>query len=207
MSKAQHDWIGLSNVEARKANSRFREYSKTYHLSSVSDKALLEDYIYLEIIGDRIQEQIKRLSNSSDKTTIPKDLMEQFHDNLEQKLTLSEKLGFNITRKETGWLDFWTSLKDKMTRYAQENRGLCTAKCPYCKKLFLLLKKIDDYESFPFIWFKGTLLYNKVLLEFIDTGKLTIEEVSRVFGLQNTDYIKGIYNKIYLRDKSSPNSA
>ena len=54
--------------------------------------------------------------------------------------------------------------------------------------------------------FKGTLLYNKVLMEFIDNGKLTIEEVSKVFGLQNTDYIKGIYNKVYLKEKSSINT-
>lgn len=206
-TKPKHNWIGLNSAEARKANSNFNKYSNTYHLTSVSDQSLLEDYVYLEILGDRLQEQIKSLSNGDDKTTVPRNLMEQFHNNLEQKLNLAEKLGFGKGKQDSGWLEFWEGLKKKTLLYSQENRGLCTAKCPYCKKLFLLLKKIDDYDSFKFTMFRGTILYNSKLMELIDNKKLTMEEVAEIWGLQNTDYIKGIFNRIYLKDKSSLNSA
>ena len=206
-TKPIHEWIGLTNAEARKANSKFREYANTYHLTTVSDKSLLEDYVYLDVFGERILEQIHKLSDGDDKTIIPKDLMEQYHNNLEQKLILADKLGFGEIKKQSSWLEFWSRLKEKAKLYSLENRGLCTAKCPYCKKLFLLLKKIDDYESFDFTMFKGTILYNKKLMELIDQKKLTMEEVSEIWGLQNTDYVNGIFNKIYLKEKSSQSSA
>jgi hypothetical protein len=202
-TKPKHEWIGLSSSESRKASSKYREYAIAHSITTASDKPLLESYVYVEIMRDRIQEQIKKISDTGNKTTIPKDLLNQYYDATDQMIMLGEKLGFNENKKESSFLKFWSKIKEKAQRYAVENRGLCTAKCPYCQKLFLLLKKVDDYDSFDFTMFRGTLLYNKVLMEFIESGKLTMEEVSKIFGLQNTDYIKGIYNKVYLKEKSS----
>jgi len=65
----------------------------------------------------------------------------------------------------------------------------------------LLLRKVDDYNAFDFKMFKGTYLYNEEMFKDIDNGKITKEDVARYWGLQNTDYINGIYEKVYSLEK------
>jgi len=204
MTRAKTVWVGLNKSEVSRANYRFKEYAKTYHLNSITDKGLLKDFVYLEILGDRLQEKIQTLGDTG--TDVPLELMTEYRDNLERKVKLAEKLGLSSDKLQSNWIEVWDKLKKKAQLYAETHRGACTAKCPYCSKLFLLLMKIDNYESFPFTMFKGTVLYNKKLMELIEEGKLTIEEVSEIWGLSKTDYVKGIYNKIYLVEKSSFNS-
>jgi hypothetical protein len=208
IEKYKVDWVGLSSSEKKRADSLYRDYIDNYHLETFSDKEDLKVLVYNTALLERIQKKIEKIEKATKKrngigTLLPKDVIDSLNNIQKQILILKEKLGLFIDKKDESWLDFWGKLKKKFSLYVNEHKGAFTMKCPYCGEYVLLTRKIEDYDAIPFTMFKGTVLYNEKLMQLIEQGKLTEKEVAEIFGLQSVDYIKGIFQKIYLREKKS----
>lgn len=184
--------------EKKKAKELFSKYINEYHLESVSDITLLNTRIFFEILTDRIQARLTELQ----KKNLPpdgSDLKNLIEIN-KQILDLDRSLGF-LEDKQKDYSEIWELLKEKLRLYANENKGAFYFQCPHCGEMTLLLKKIDDYNAFDWNMFRGTFVYNEALFNMIEQKRMTIEEVASIFGC-SSDYIQGIYNNVYLKDKT-----
>ena len=193
------EWVGLTIDEETQANNLFQQYKENNHIESFSDLRDLKTLVVLEVIQARYQKQINELVKS-DKFP-PKYVMDSLSNIMNQIMTLKKELGLNLAKGES-WLDFWGKLKKKLQKYIEEHSGAFTMKCPHCGNFVLLTRKIEDYETFPFKCFKGTVLYNEKLFQLLEAGKLTKKDIAEVFGCSE-DYIDRIYNKLYLPEKHS----
>jgi len=191
------EWVGLTLDEEPKASNLFQQYKDSNHIESFSDLRNLKNLVVLEIIHERYQKQIGDLVK--DDKFAPRYVMDSVNNNLNQIMTLKKELGLNLAKGES-WMDFWAKLKLKLQKHIEENSGSFTFKCPSCGEFALLVRKVDDYETFPFKCFRGTVLYNKEMMEDIEKGIITKKRVAQYFGC-SVDYIDRIYNKIYLPEK------
>ncbi len=195
--------VGLTTQEKNSARKHFKEYKSRYHIERYSDLALLEELVYKELISEQYKTKIKDIQKSKtvkEKNIIPRNLLEALDENLDKILLLKEKLGLFLERKESNWIDFWGRFQKKLQIYAQTHKAECTFKCPTCGEYALLLRKIDNYNTFNFNLLRGTFVYNKELMEEIEKGTLSRERVAKIFGC-SVDYIDGLYNEVYLKEK------
>ena len=190
---------GLSSEEKKIAKKQFASYRKNYSIDNISDLEILAELVFREALQKRYKQKIEDLADKQ-KEVIPKHILNTLDQNLEQILILKEKLGLFETQKQSSWLDFWGRFKKKLQIYAQTHKAECTFKCPTCGAYALLLKKIDDCNTFNFNLLRGTFVYNKELMEEIEKGILSKERVAKIIGC-SVDYIEGLYNKVYLKEK------
>lgn len=204
-------WSGLSDSEKKWAKARFEDYKKDYSIINLSDLVLLENLIFIETLQEQYKRKIQQLTeaakNIPNGLIIPDNILKALREFQEQEIELREKLGLFEDKKKDDFLSIWTSLKKKINIHANENRGAFQFKCPTCGNLALLVKKVSDFETCDFKMFKGTWLYNEHMFKLYDEGKLTFEDIGKFFGLQSIDYIKKIYEKIYLPEKKAKETA
>ena len=203
--KYKFDGTGLTVSEKHQAKKLFNSYRDKYNIGNVSDLQLLSDLVYREILQLRYKTKIGEIDKNKKVgeigTIIPRNILNALNDNSNQIIVLKEKLGlFEERKNKEDWLEYWGRLKKKLQVYAETHKGACTFKCPKCGEYALLLKKIDDYNTFNFNWFKGTFIYNELLMEEIEKKTLTIKRVSEIIGC-SSEYIEGLYNKVYLEEK------
>ncbi|MHA1787861.1 MAG: hypothetical protein ACTSXT_01410 [Candidatus Helarchaeota archaeon] len=204
--KYKFEGIGLSTAEKRKAKKRFEAYIDNYHIENLADYQLIEELVFRESLQERYKKQIGKLAKKSEKEElVPKHILNTLDDNLQNIVTLKEKLGlFDDKNKKDEVVEVLERLKKKMQIYAETHRAKCLFKCPSCGEYALLLKKIDDYNTFNFNLLRGTFVYNEQLMEEIEKGNLSIDRVAKILGC-SSDYVKGCYEKIYLKEKEQSN--
>ena len=200
-------WTGLDRNETRTAKKKFEEYLQDSHIESISDLDLLTELVKKEQLQERIWKQTediqKKTAGIDGKPIIPKSIQSALNENLEQIISLKDRLGLSKKEKQLGFEETWGSIQKKLETYAKENSGEFEWKCPKCNNWFLLCLKIDDYNTFDFTMFKGTYLYNEEMFKDVYEGKLKLEDVARYWGQPLTDYVKGIYEKVYLKEREA----
>jgi len=199
--KFKVDWVGLSKIEAKNADKIYYSYISNYHIDSFNDLEDLKTLVYNTILENRIKEKIYNLSKGENSEIPNKYIMDSLTSLQKQNLDLKQKLGLNNEKKE-GWLDFWTRFMKKLNKHASENRGVFTFRCPdkNCGKLALLVKKIDDYNTFQWSCFRGTKIYNETVMELIDEKKINFKRAAKIYGV-SSEYMQGMYENIYLKEK------
>ena len=195
------EWEGLATSEKKKATVLFNDYSKKYQIEKLSDLEDLKQLIYTGALKERVQHKLLEIANQN---AVPPEVIVKTLDTItKQENALKDRLGLGLEKKESKWKTFWVNFKKKLNNYALSHKGAFYFKCPKCQEMALLLRKTKDYNTFPFAMFRGTYVYNEEMFKDIDSGKITKEDVSRYWGLQNTDYINWIYEKLYLQEKES----
>jgi len=197
--KYKVEWVGLTTAEKKKADKLFDEYSKKYQITKLSDLEDLKSLIFTTTVKERIQKILQKLEKSGNAP--PVRTMDSYDTLHKQESELKARLGLGQEKKESKWKVFWTNFKKKLLHYVLYHKGAFYFKCPSCKKMALLLRKVEDYNTFDFTMFRGTYLYNEEMFKDIDSGKISKEDVSRYWGLQNTDYINLIYEKVWLPEQ------
>lgn len=197
---------GLSNIETKWAKERYKLYRDNYpYIDSASDLQLLETVVWLETVIERYKKSIEQIVNVSDSIKTPIAIPETTKNGLlefqEQHLKLKEKLGLFEEKKQDSFMTIWSSLIKKIEKHAQTHAGAFTFRCPKCGALALLVKKIEDYKTCNFSMFRGTFLYNEYLFDLVYKGQITLEDVAKVWEQQTTDYVKGMYDNVYLVEK------
>lgn len=192
------EFVGLSSEEKKKALALFEKYVEENSFESLAEKSTLATIVYLEMLNERIKNYIEKEGNEKDGA-VPLKMTEQLVINTQQITQLKEKLGMLKDSESDTALNLINELKEKALKYYDEHAGETYVKCPYCTQLFRLLMKVDNLEPAQATFFKKTTLYNAKLMELYHKKRITIEEMSEIFGV-HAKYITFIYENIYLRD-------
>lgn len=207
--KFKPQWTGLNDRKEKDwARKRFKEYGDSAHIDSHSDFELLVELVKREVIQERYWKKIEEIEKKASKidgsAAIPKGVINSLDDNLEQIIKLKDLIGLGQgDKKKAKFEEIWDSIQRKLQKYSETHRGEFLMKCPHCGKYVQLLRKIKDYDTHDFKMFRDTFLYNETLMKFIDDKILTVDQVAEIWGLELPDYIIGIYEKIYLKEKEN----
>ena len=201
--------VGLDVGEKRIAKTQFLEYIKTYpHLNKLSNLQLLEDLVFQEAIHNRLKNQIslfleneKKNQDPTKAAGLPAKLQEQLNSNLNQILSLKERLGLFKEKEELDAFKDVESLIRKFEEYRKENQAAFEVTCPFCTEIFFLKRRTEHCESFNFPFFKDKILCNVPLHKLYKAGKLTKEEYAEVIGT-SSDYIDWLDEKWFQKDPS-----
>ena len=211
-TKYEYKGIGLNRTEAKHGKEKFDEYCSIYHITAYSDLQLLEELIYREIMQERFKIEIeakkastekknKKLSDENKKeVSVPKYVVDAMNTNLEQVLSLKEKLGLLNAKSGDDGFKYIQQLKDKFLKWCQENQDRTFA-CPHCSKMILLYMKQEYWETMKHPFFESKVLANKKLWELYKQNKITKKEVAEVLGCSEK-HIDWLENKIYLKPNS-----
>jgi hypothetical protein len=194
----QAAFSGLDDAEVNKAVALYQQYVEQHSFESLAEKSTLISMIYKEMLKISIQEFIKK-EREEKSGAIPLHMTEKLMELDAQILSDKEKLGMLTDKATDSFASAWSELKQKAINYYQEHKGCNVVKCPNCQSLFMLLLKVNEFTPEICTFFKGTLLYNKPLLDLYHQKKITIEETAKILGVHPA-YVNGIYTNIYLRE-------
>jgi len=202
--KLKVNWVGLASNEIKTANNLYANYVNGYHIDSFTDLENLKTLVFNTILEDRIRKSMEPEFEDKDgnklEYRIPnKFVLDSLTSMQKQNLDLKNKLGLNKTKK-IGWMDFWQEFLEKINKHAVTHRGAFTFKCPNCGELKLLLRKVDDYNTFDWACFRSTDIYSETVMELIDEKKIDYTRAAEIFGC-SPEYMDGIYNRVYLKEK------
>lgn len=199
-SKEQLESIDVESLftlrsEQKQAVLLLKKYLTDYTIETVSDKNTLCQLIYLEILNLRLQESLNKIHN--DTKTMPPATVELIHRNLEQVAKLKNLLGVTKNAKDQNKQDgfsYLQLLKKKYKKWLEENQASRTLWCPHCAKATLLKIKMDEWEAQKHPFFRDRILGNVHLIELFKAGKLTREDLAKVFEV-SPDYINWLVAK------------
>ena len=212
--KINYDYrgVGLGRAEKEHGKKKFDEYCAIYHITAYSDLQLLEELIYREIMQERFKVQIeekkvktekenKTLSEKDQKdVVIPTYMVDAMNQNLDQVLSLKEKLGLLNNQEGDDGFKYIQQLEEKFKIWCQENQDRSFA-CPHCSKMILLYMKQEYWETMKHPFFESKVLGNKKLIELYRIGTLTKQQVAEILGCSDK-YIDWLESKIYSKSNS-----
>jgi len=180
-----------------------RKYLKDYSFEYASDKAVLKELIYLEVINLRIQTMLNEFY--TDSKAVPVQMLDGLHKNTVQITTLRETLGLVKDGKEEAQTGLTTIdvLKKKFKKWREENQGSRTLVCPECSKMVMLKIRTESWEACKHPFFRDRFLTNDHLIHMFQIGKITKEDVAKVLGT-SPDYVDWIISKIYQPNPVNP---
>jgi hypothetical protein len=200
---------GLDRSEREWGISQFNTYLELYpHLNKLSDVQLLNELVFLEILQERFRTAMNEFRTKAlkdaeagktvDPNKVPRYLQDQLSSNLEQILTLKEKLGMFEEKKK---LDAYQDIKNifaKFRVWREQNQALRKCTCPFCAKIFFLKIRTDRYEEIKFPFFQDKVLCNEELHKIYKAGQITKEQYASVLGT-SSDYIDWLDEKFFGR--------
>lgn len=191
----QIDFV-IDKKERQLAKVLVARYLHDYDIESISDKNLIKQIIYLEIVQIRIQDSINDLHKENTKH--PSHLIESLQKNLEAILKAKNSLGLTKEKQDANKNDgtkAWELLKRKTEKWQEENQGCRTAICPHCSQMILFKIRVDKYDASKHPYFKDKILYNEHLIALYKEGKLQKSDVAKVLGTSE-DYIGWVIQKV-----------
>lgn len=201
------DSTGLEKVEAKLGKKLFENYRNNYNISQLSDTQILSELVYREILQLRYKTKIseKEIHNAKEdsKKQSTVYLVRSLNENLEQILTLKEKLGLFETKKDNDSYKALETLKKKFQIWLKENQASRTLICPMCSKMIMLRMKTESWEAQKHPMFKDRILANDHLIKLYMDKKITDEDVAKVLGTSK-DYTKWLISKWYDKDSNTP---
>lgn len=182
--------------ERKQAVVLAKKYLNDYAFEYTSDKNILKQLIYLEVINLRIQTMLNDFYK--DSKAVPVQMLDGLHKNTVQITALRETLGLVKDGKDevqTG-LSTIDVLKKKFKKWREENQGSRTIVCPECSKMVMLKIRTDAWEAEKHVWFKDRFLANDHLVRMYQIGKINKEDVALVLGT-SPDYTDWLIDKWY----------
>lgn len=179
----------IEKEEKRKAVELLKKYISDYTIETISDKNTLSQLVYLEILNLRLQ---KALNEAQEKLqAVPSNTVDLIHRNIEQISKLKLSLGISKSIKDQNKQDGYATLqliKKKFKKWLSENQASRTLWCAHCGKSMLLKIKTDIWEAQKHPFFKDRILGNEHLVNLYKAGKVTREDLAKVFEV-SPDYI------------------
>ena len=189
--------------ERKEAVLMAKKYLKDYSFEYASDKSVLRQLIYLEIINIRIQNSLNEFYR--DAKAVPQQMVDSLHKNTIQLTALRETLGLVKDGKEEAQTGLSTIdvLKKKFKKWREENQGSRTLVCPECSKMIMLKIRTDCWDAQKYTFFKDRIITNDHLISMYHQGKITKHDVALVLGTSD-DYIDWVISKIYQPNPVNP---
>ena len=185
----------IDDTEKKLAKELLDKYLKDYTIETISDKNILKQLIYLEVLNTRLQIKLNKYSeedNNDDKDLVK--VIEVVHKNLTQIINLKSQLGIIGNKKKENDADVLNVLKKKFKNYLKENQASRTIVCPYCSQMVLLKIRTTAYDAQKHPFFRDRILYNDHLVNLVIEGTLTKEDVAQILEC-SPDYIDWLITK------------
>ena len=181
--------------EEKFAKELLEKYLSAKSFEIFAERDTLRTLIDFEIILERVKSYIN--TETSKANPVPPvqmlDQLQKFSEHIED---LKDKLHLTEKEEQKTVLDEWNKLKAKALVYYKESAGCNVAKCPECKKLFMILKDMRGHTTEKITFFKKTILYNKEMYSWFDKGTITKEQLALALGVSINDVIL-VYENIY----------
>ncbi len=202
--KSGIEWTGVLPSEEKEATRIYNCYIEQHEIGGFNDLENLKTLVYNQVLENRMRTKFTD-KDSKGKQKIPSTYQLQSLTNLQKQiLELKARLGLNDERKE-GWLEYWKRFLKKIKHHAVTHRGSFTFKCGNCGKMYILARKITDYNTFSFNMFRGTFVYSEEVFALIHEGKIDFDRASKILFGTGKEYLQGMYNQIYLKELRQKN--
>jgi len=203
------EWhIGLTKKkEVEFYYTLIRKYLKTGSIDNPSDKELLKQLTYLELVIHRIQLSLN--SSSTKDNAQPHKELEAYNKAIEQCIKIKKQLGLLEEEDKSGndAVKALNILKARFKKYINdpENRANYTYRCDSCQNLQLVRRRLDKEKDtiMEHPWFvRGGLLFNEHTFRLYYEKKITLKDVCLILNVAE-DYIPWLYEnyRIELFDK------
>ena len=181
--------IWKDREEAKLALKKYKEYSLNKEFTEISDKELLKQLIYVEILILRIQKDTNKISYRA--------IIELSN----QTITIKKQLGLLDEGKTDDVATILHQLQKKAAIWRQKNRLSYEVRCSECSKMLLLKIKTEGYDAIKHPFFKDNVLCNEQLWILYKEGKITKLDIAKVlFADKATDnifYISWLEHSIF----------
>ena len=181
--------------EKKLGRGLLRKYLKDYTIETISDKNMLKQLIFLEIVGIRLQAMLNDLKKVSGKNRVDSNILDSLHKNIKEVTALKDKMGLISQDGQSDSFKTLQLLKRKFQIWREENNGSRTVICPYCGQMVLLKIRTDAWEEQKHPFFKDRVLANEHLLKMYKEGKISQKDVALVLEC-STDYIDWMIKKV-----------
>jgi len=185
----------LDSKEKKLGKELLRKYLKDYTVETISDKNMLKQLIFLEIVGVRLQRMLNDLKKASGKDRVDGNILDSYHKNIKEITTLKDKMGLLNKDGQSDSFKTLQLLKRKFQMWRSENNGSRTIACPYCGQMVLLKIRTDAWEAQNHPFFKDRVLANKHLLKMYLDKKISRKDVALVLDC-SSDYIDWMIKKV-----------
>lgn len=180
----------LKDEEKTLSTQILKKYLKDYSMETVSEKQDIRQLIYCEVLHVRLQEALNELQK--DAHVIPDKLVKTLHENLEQIVSLKEKLKIKSGVKNETVKDGYGYLQMMMRKYKvwlQNNQATRHMMCPYCVKPIMMIIDPRAWIALKHPFFKDRILGNETLIKvYKEQRPLTVEDIRDILGVSN-DYV------------------
>jgi len=178
--------------ERRQAQALLQKYLRDYHIETISDKNLLKQIIYCEVLAARLQKILNNIGKPGSK--VPIHVIDAYHRTLNQVIELKEKLGITKEQQQKqNVFDVIQTLKKKFKIWRENNLSRHVI-CPYCGQVIWLKIRTDAYEASKHPFLKDRVLSNEHLVKLYQEGKITKNDVAQILECSD-DYINWLINR------------
>lgn len=186
--------IFSNKAEKKQANKLLEKYTSNFSIETISDKNILLQVVYLEIIQNRLQDKLNEFNETN--KSVPSQLIKLIHENQNQILSLKEKLGI-LRNKELGTFDKIAVLMEKAKIWRQNNQASRTTSCPHCGQMILWKIRSDIWELQKHPFFKDKILGNPHLVKMYQEGKIKKEDVAKILEVSDgyVDWLIDLWGK------------
>lgn len=207
---------GLNDEEAKVGKKLFDDYKKHYNIEQLSDLQILSELVYREVLQLRYKNRIAEIekhNQEADQTKKDKKkqssayVIRSLNENLEQILTLKDKLGLFNQKKDNDGYKHLEILKKKFKIWLKENQASRTIVCPHCSKMLMLRMKTTAWDVQKHTMFRDRILCNDHLVKMFMERKITADDCAKVLGVSPA-YIQWLIKKWYdtakVKDSDTP---
>ena len=180
--------------EQSRANELIKKYLTDYSIETTSDRNLLSQLVYFEVLHSRLQKELNKEVILDNKQVI----IELLHKNIKEISSLKDKLGISRNKNQEFKKDGYSYLQMIMRKYKKwlsENQASRYMICPHCGLSILLKIQMKAWEASKHPFFRDRVLGNTHLIKLYMTGKLNKNDLSQIFGTSEdyTDWLTDKY--------------
>jgi len=181
--------VWKDNEELKLSLKKYKEYSKGKEFTEISDKELLKQLIYVEILILRIQKDTEKSSYRG------------FIELSNQAIILKRQLGLLDEGKKNDVADLIHQMFKKAKVWRDKNRLSYEARCPECSKMLLFKIRTEGYDAIKNPFYHDNILCNQHLWDLYKEGKITKLDIAKVLfadkAIEQEFYISWLERKIF----------
>lgn len=188
------DGLGIGVDEKKLAKNTLRKYLNDFTPETTSDITILRDIIFLETLNSRFQGKL------NDPHVANRDMInftQLVHQNLDKILSLKAAVGVTTDKKKgdvNSLEQKISNMRKQVDLYRSRNQASFQTACQYCGQLNLLTVRTNHYDAIKHPFFKDRILGNEHLVHCYLDGKLTKQDIARIFETSK-DYIDWLIAK------------
>ena len=164
--------------EKKAAQKLLKKYLDNYSIETISDKQVLIQLIFLEIIHFRLMESANK--SQDDNGATPGTTIKSIHENIREIINLKNQLGIGKKSGNDDSVSGLDTLRKKYLLWMSENVACRQFICPACSQMILLKIKIDQYDASLHPHFKDRTLFNEEMARLYLEGTISSQNVAKM---------------------------